>query len=145
MTRRPATATEAARRLWEIPGDGTAPEAVAAHADRVCADLRVGLERWIGAEGYRVLLDRSLVLARMEHAALRDLGCRGGEPTAIAAAVRAHGPARLRAAMVTLLGALIELLGRIIGEDMAVRIVQQTLVPAPRDAPGAETRGAQDG
>ena len=145
MTSTPAAATDAARRLWALAaGDGDASEEVAAAADRMCAQLRVGLGRWIGAEGYRALLDRALGLARAEHPALGGLSCLGGDG-AIMAAVRAHGASEVAAGLVASVAALIELLGRIIGEEMAMRLVEQVGMPSPRGVVSTEPEGDRDG
>jgi hypothetical protein len=126
MTQRSAATTEVARRLWaRAAGDTNSPEEVAAAAERTCTQLRTGLGRWIGAMGYHALLDRALALARAEHPALRSLSCHGGEEPMITAAVRAHGAAEVATGMLALVAGLVELLGRIIGEEIAVRLVEQ--------------------
>jgi hypothetical protein len=120
------TAAEAARRLWErAAGDTNTPEGIAAAAERTSAELRAGLARWIGAEGYRTLLDRALVLVRPEHPALGGLPDFGGDGVAATAAVRAHGAREVAAGLEALVATVIELLGRIIGEEMAVRLVEE--------------------
>lgn len=146
MTPRSAAATDAARRLWaRAAGDTRTPEDVAAAAERMCTELRAGLERWIGTEGYRALLDRALGLTRAEHPALDGLSCLGGDAPVTTAAMRVHRESDMAAGMVALLAALIELLGRIIGEEMAVRLVEQIGTPSPREVECAETKGGRDG
>jgi hypothetical protein len=131
MTQKPAAAIEAARLLWARAIDGTdSPEEVVAATERTCIQLRAGLGRWIGAMGYRALLDRALVLARAEHPALGNLSCYGGDEALITAAVRTHGAKEVAAGMVGLVARLVELLGRIIGDEMALRLVEQTGVQA---------------
>jgi hypothetical protein len=151
MTSRPAAATKVARDLWErVAGDAESSEEVAAAVERTCIQLRAGLGRWIGAMGYRALLDRALVLARAEHPALGSLSCHGGDEKMITAAVSTHGAAEVAAGMVALVAGLVELLGRIIGEDMALRLVEQTGVqtdretvkPSPRGVVSTESREA---
>jgi hypothetical protein len=104
--------------------------------------------------GYRALLDRALVSARAEHPALAELSCHGGDEENIAAAVRTHGATAVAAGMVALVAVLVDLLGRIIGEDMAVRLVEETGVqtgretkhekPSPRRVVSIKSRGARD-
>src|ERR1700687_4753402 len=107
MTAQSTAATDAARRLWaRAVGDTTAPEDVAAAAERMCTQLRTGLGRWIGADGYRALLDRALGLARAEYPALVDLPCLGGAVPATAAVVRAQGAGAVAAGLVALVAAL---------------------------------------
>jgi len=150
MTQKSAAATEVARHLWEgAVGDSGAPEDVAVAATRMCTELRAGLTRWVGAMAYRALIDRALLLARAEHPALGSLSCHGGDEPVTTAAVRAHSAAEVATAMVALVAALVELLGRILGEEMAVRLVEQTGMknvrerekgPSERDRPSP--RGA---
>jgi hypothetical protein len=150
MTQKSAAATKVARLVWARAAGETDSNAeeVAAATERTCIQLRAGLGRWIGAMGYRALLDRALVLARAEHPALGSLACHGGEEEMIMAAVRKHGAAEVAAGMVTLVSRLVELLGRIIGEDMALRLVEQTggvtEKPSPRGVVSTESRGARD-
>jgi len=146
MTPRSAAATDVARRLWaRAAGDTSVPEEIAAAAERMCTQLRAELGRWIGAEGYRALLDRALGLARAEHPALGDFSCLGGDEPGTIAAVRAHGAGGVTAGVVELVAALMELLGRIIGEEMAVRLVEQIGTPSRRGVVSTETDGGGDG
>jgi hypothetical protein len=145
MTQASAAATEVARLLWErTAGDASEPEEVAEAAERMCTQLRGGLGRWVGATGYRALLDRALGLARAEHPALGSLSCHGGDGPVTTAAVRAHGAAEVAAGMVTVVATLIELLGRIIGEEMTVRLVEQTGIPSPRGVVSTQSKGGPD-
>jgi hypothetical protein len=142
----PAVASDTARRLWaSAAGDGRAPEEVAAAVEAMCTQLRVGLGRWIGAEGYRALLERALEQARVEHPALGGLSCLGGDGLLTTAAVRAHGAGEVAAGFVALVAALIELLGRIIGDEMALRLVAQTGIPTPRRVVSTDREGEPDG
>jgi hypothetical protein len=151
MTQRSAAATEVARRLWQrAAGDTSTLEEVAATAERTCTQLQAGLARWVGTEGYRALLHRALLLARAEHPALGSLSCHGGDRPVTTGAARAHSAAEVATGMVALVAALVELLGRIIGEEMAVRLVEQIGIegdgdPSPRVAVSTESRGGRDG
>ena len=151
MTQRSAAATDMARRLWaRAAGDTSAPEEVAAAAERMCTQLRTWLVRWVGTMGYRALFDRALMLARAEHPALRSLSCGGDEPVTTAD-VRAEGSAEVAAGVVALVAALTDVLGRIIGEEMAVRLVEHAAIgsnreerPNPRGAVSTESSGGRD-
>ena len=121
-----------ARHLWErAVGDSNTPEDVAGAATRMCTELRVGLTRWVGAMGYRALIDQALLLARAEHPALGSLSCHGGDEPVISAALRAHGAAEMTAGIVVLVATLIDLLSRIVGEEMAVELVNQAVARPP--------------
>jgi len=146
MTQRSAAATEVAQLLWARTADGaSAPDEVAAASDRICTQLRSGLGRWVGTTGYTALLDRAIAQTRMDHPALGSLSCLGGEAPLVTAAVRAHGAAEVEAGMVAAVAALIDLLGRIIGEDMALRLVEQTGTPSPRGIVSIESKGGRNG
>lgn len=137
---------DVARRLWAHgAGRGTSPEDAGAAAQRVCDDLRTGLSRWVGAEGYRALLDRALQLSAAEHPVLGSFSCHDGDALAAAAAARAHGAAELGAGVVALVATLTDLLGRIIGEEMAVQLVERTVSAGPRAGSRTESRGASNG
>jgi hypothetical protein len=151
MTQTSAAATKVARRLWQrAVGDSKAPDDVAVAATRMCTELRLGLTRWVGAMGYRALIDRALLLARAEHPALSSLSCTGGEEPLTPGTVGAPSPDEVATGMVALVAALVELLGRIIGEEMAVRLVEQigiereTETPSPRGVVSTESKGGRD-
>jgi hypothetical protein len=146
MTTKSAAATDVARRLWTRSADGaSAPEEVAAAAGRMCTALRAGLARWIGAEGYRVLFERALVVTRLEHPALGDFSGLGGDDPVTTAAVQTHGVEKVAAGLVALVETLIELLGRIIGDEMAVRLVEQVGIPQARGVVSVKLDGGRDG
>jgi len=127
MTQRSPAATGVAQVVWALAaGDAAAPEEVAAAAARTCTELYTGLNRWIGTMGYRILFDRALALARAEHPALGGLECLGGDQLVTTATQPVDGAADVAAGMVALVAILVELLGRIVGEEMAVRLVEQT-------------------
>ena len=132
MTQRSAAATEVARHLWErAVGDSGAPEDVALAATRMCTELRAGLTRGVGSMAYRALIDRALLLARAEHPALGSLSCHGGDEPVTTAAVRAHSADEVTTGMVALVATLIELLSGIVGEEMAVELVNQAVARLP--------------
>jgi hypothetical protein len=139
---------EAAERLWVCAtNDSRAPADVAAAAERLCTELRMELGRWIGPDGFRALVERALVISRAEHPALSGFSCLGGgeaENTA-AVAVQAHGAAKVADGVVALLSALIELLGRIIGLEMAIHLVEQIELPSSRAIAKRGTEGNRNG
>lgn len=142
-----ATSTsDAARHLWtRAGGDSRQAADVADAVEYVRKALRMGLGRWIGAEGYRALLERGRKQVREEHPALDGLaGLSEVEPVS-AAAVEAQGAEAVAAGMVALLSTMTGLLGRIIGEEMAVRLVEQVGTPSPRGVVSSESNGGRDG
>jgi hypothetical protein len=138
------SARDTARQLWHtIAGDARTPEAVAAGADRLWNGLSIRLGRWIGASGYQALLNRALGIARAEHACLHDLSCGGGEGAMVAMTARTHGAGEVAESMVTVATALIDLLGRIVAEDMAIHLVNQVTAPSPRGNGENPARGSK--
>jgi len=145
MTQVSAVATEAARRFWAHDGpDADGPAEMAAAAEQGCARLRAVLTRWIGSEGYRALVDRSLAEARAEHPAIAGLQCPGGDLAGVAAAVGVHSAAEVREGILALVARLIDLLSRLIGEDMATRLVEQAWAGGARPAASTVTEGFRD-
>ncbi len=132
-----------ARRLWERAAAVSAERGdVFATTDRVLADLEHGLHRWIGAEGYAALLQRATALTLPAHpslARIEDLGLRA--PPRQETAVTDD---EIRAGVVALLVALMDLLGRIIGVEMAMRLVEQFGRPSPRGIVSTESEVARD-
>jgi hypothetical protein len=133
-----------ARHLWaRTVGDSSSDKDVTLAATRMCTELRVGLTRWVGIMGYRALIDRALLVAGAEHPALDGLPCHGeGEPATTPAA-RAYRADEVAAAMVALVDALTQLLGRIVGEEMAARLVEQTGMNDERERERENPRGRE--
>ncbi len=136
VSRAQATARDVARRLWEYGTSADTPvhpyahetDATGAVAMRLLNDLEVALSRWIGAEGYRALLLNAARQTLPAHPALNAVltvdGFRPATPRNAAATTDA-----LASGVVALLEVLMELLGRIIGDEMAVRLVDQAGAP----------------
>jgi len=143
MTPGAPAAAESARRLWSgACCAGETPEAIAAAAERLGTQLRRGLGRWIGTDGYYTLLERAAAATREAHPTLNPVSYfRDGAPVTLAA-VQAHGPKAVVDGLVALLAALIELLGRIIGDDLARRLVEQAGSPASHSGSRAKSTGA---
>jgi hypothetical protein len=125
MTRATGAANQVARQLWEREQVTQGSANVAAVVNRVCSYLRMGITRWIGAEGYRVLLERSLSDARTAFPLLNDLDCRD-EQGISAAVFDKYDPAEIEQAFVSLVGLMVDRLGRVVGEEMAGRLVEQS-------------------
>jgi hypothetical protein len=124
-------AQELARRLLaqEIP-EPAAPDDVVAGMQRVCEGVCQNLRRWVGTDGSAALFARALDRARGDHAALKGVRAAtspGGCLEGLAASVEAHGPKPVMEGVVALLTLLVELLGRLIGSDMAINLMDQTV------------------
>lgn len=146
MTQLSAAATETARQLWAHEGlDAGALEEMAAAVERGCARLRAGLTRWIGSDGYRALVDRALEQTRAVHPALAGLQCPADDVQGVAAIAGVHDAAEVREGILALVALLIDLLSRVIGEEMAVRLVEQAWAGSARPTASAATEGVRDG
>jgi hypothetical protein len=79
----------------------------------------------MGEVGLSGLLERAIGRTEAEHPAAKHLRMSdGGRPRdAVMEAVEAHGIAAVQGAVTALTAALVEILARLIGEDMAIRII----------------------
>jgi hypothetical protein len=126
---------EAAEHLWGcVTRHGGTPAEAGAAAERLCNELRTELGRWIGTDGFAALAQRASVISRAQHPALNGLSCLGGSSAehTPAVATRTYDAAEVAAGMVAWLTTVIELLGRIIGEEMAMHLVAQIEIPSSR-------------
>ena len=119
-------------------GDGEAPDPVTT-ADRVYRAMGSTLTRWFGPFGYHALLVRALAETRRAHPALRAVSIKG--PTdprleGIAHAAAAYGSTATVTALTDVVASVVELLGRLIGEDMAAKLID-AVMPELRNAAGS--------
>lgn len=120
----------------EIAAVGASSAVDTAHAaERAFQGVSGNLTRWVGPDATHALFARALVLAQRQSPALHAVP----PPTRSALlldAVAAHGGPHDNTAVIDATGmiltTLIELLGRLIGDDLAVRLV-------------AEDRSSRDG
>jgi hypothetical protein len=132
----------AAQRLWATEGlDPASPEAVVATIEHVSARLRIGLGRWIGFEGYRVLLERVVEEAVTEDPTLRGLRWLPGGVNRLAEMVPADEVPAVSRGFVSVVALLIHRLSQVIGEDMSMRLVEQAWTASSSDGSTDEMRG----
>ncbi len=137
--------TETARRLWAGESVETAePKAVMAAIEQVCARLRLGLGRWIGSEGYGALLERVLEEAVTDTPALRGFRFPPDGEDKVAGTVSAREVPAVIRSFVSAVALLIQRLSQVIGEDMAMQLVEQAWTAGPSDGPIDEIGGAND-
>jgi hypothetical protein len=127
-------------RRSERTGGDTAAHAAAAACDHLYQDL----SRWIGLDGCHTLFTRALAQARIDHPLLEEIQLRpGSEPyvEGVTETTDAYGAAQTAEALESMLVGLVELLGRLIGDDMAMKLIELTLSKSPcDDANRANTR-----
>jgi hypothetical protein len=142
---RSVDAAETARDLWaRARGNSRGAKGDTEVAEQLCAHLRAGLGRWVGSDGYRVLLDRAISQTRGEHPVLDRVSCQGGARLA-RGSFRGQDAGEIATGMVALVTALIELLGRIIGDEMAIRLVEQIGVSGAQSAEMTKRKAGRDG
>ena len=116
----------------EVTGD---PRAAAASLQRACTRLIENLRDTVGADGCAALLARSIARAEREHPVLSVVYRQDGREfhlDGISAAFEQHGPAAVIAGVDAMMTSLVEVLGRLIGEDMAIRIIDLGARPDER-------------
>ncbi|MEO8295736.1 MAG: hypothetical protein ABI613_09490 [Gemmatimonadota bacterium] len=129
MNRPSAAAFQVAHRIWTSERhEQSVDAAVVTALDNVCLHLRVGISRWIGGDGYRILLDRTLDQVEEEHPVLRRcrLDIDGRENT------EENRAEEVEKGFVALVSMMVDHLGRVVGEEMAMRLVEQSWELSPR-------------
>jgi len=129
-----------ARQLFEYELASTHSGESTAAAERLIERVYAALARTFGAYGAQALLVRAIGRAGTDHPVLA-LVTVNAEPTSpmhgLAEAANVHGMQATSDGVVALLTALVQGLGRLIGDDLAVNLLEQTIVvPAPRPADG---------
>jgi hypothetical protein len=124
-----------ARRLLATdapPAGEDTPAAIAAALQQTCLRVCGNLRDSFGADGCNALFARALARAEAQHPTLRDLR-RADHDTihleGVAGTAALHGIVPVSAAIEGLLAALIDILSRLIGEDMATQLIDHE---APR-------------
>jgi len=136
LSRDQQQARQIARRLItshrsERAGGDTAARAAAAACDHLYRDL----SRWVGPDGCHALFTRALAQARTEYPALEQIQLRArSEPyiDGVGETIMAHGDAPTAEALESMLVRLVELLGRLIGDDMAMKLIERSLAASER-------------
>ncbi len=128
-------AREIANRLFARELAGTSDDAArVAAAERICLRVSEGLSRWFGTFGSRALIARALVRAQASHPALAAVTS-ADEPapclSGLAESARAHGAQAATDGVITLLAALADLIGRLIGDDLAASLLDQSAIVQP--------------
>jgi hypothetical protein len=124
-----------ARRLLahDAPAPGKdSPAAIAAALQQTCLRVCGNLRDSLGNDGCNALFVRALARVEAQHPTLKDL--RRVDHNfihleGVAGTAALHGVAPVSAAIEALLAALVDILGRLIGEDMATQLIDHE---APR-------------
>jgi hypothetical protein len=133
MAHSPAAQELARRLLARETSTAGEPAMIAAALQRALVRVSANLCDSLGDDGHSALLGRALARTESDHPALKDLrklNHGGINLDGIVASVEARGVAPVTAAVEALLAALVDVLGRLIGEDMAMRLLDHDL-PGP--------------
>ncbi len=115
---------------------GAPPADVAAALERVCTRLSRNLRDAMGPAGYDALLARAVARAEPAHPALTAACPRNAAEIHVDdlhASIETHGVPAATAAIEALLTAFIDILSRLIGEDMAIRLIDEDVPRSGRD------------
>ena len=141
------TAAALARRLIEHGASGPDADDAIGAAQRASERLFRELRYWVGAEGARVLFRRALAQARHEHPALESIQLQMSSDAILSGlpeGAAAHGATKTVAGIEAVLVALLQLLGRLIGDDMALKFAEESLLDRARtDGSLLEKRGTR--
>lgn len=98
-------------------------------AASACDSLYRELSRWVGSDGCHALFARALAETRPQYPALEKIQLRPrSEPyiEGVADSIMARGDPETAEALESMLIRLVELLGRLIGDDMAGKLIART-------------------
>lgn len=116
-------------------GSERAAVALGAELQRTCLRITTNLRDALGDDGCDALLVRALARTESAHPALKDIrrihndGIRLDN---VAESIDLHGIGVVTNAVAALLTALIDTLSRLVGEDMAIALIDQNPPRAPR-------------
>lgn len=113
------------------------PETAILALQRSCTRVTDALRNSMGDAGCAALFARALARTEGAHPLLKDLHGRADEGIhvdGIAASADAHGIVSVTAAIEALIGSLVDILTRLIGDDMALRLLDN-------DGPQPPSRG----
>lgn len=126
-------------RRTESAGPGSSARAAAASCDQLYQEL----SRWVGPDGCHALFTRALAQARDEHPALVQIHLHPrSEPyiDGVAETIMAFGDIATTEALESMLARLVELLGRLIGDDMAMKLIERSLASVGDGNPSEKER-----
>ena len=120
------------------PADSDARAAAAASDD-----LYRELSRWVGRDGSHALFNRALAQARLDYATLDRVQLRQRPAPyldGVAESIMSSGDAAVAEALESMLVHLVELLGRLIGDDMAAKLIERSIAAPDRGSTTSDDR-----
>ena len=140
MTTESPSSRELARRLVAraaAPGD--APDSVALAVHAACERTYRALTRSFGPTGSRALLTRARAQTQGEHPLVKEIRIGGPSEAGLDGVtdlVQTHGAPAVAAGLEAVLERLLGVLGRLIGNDMVARLVEQIAPMGTHDDEG---------
>ncbi|MEP6834720.1 MAG: hypothetical protein ABJB74_15095 [Gemmatimonas sp.] len=145
MTALSSAATDAASSVWnDRIGDNHSAATTANAMVDLLRVLRISLGRWIGVVGYSTLLDRAVGITREDYPWISALFQPEIDPADVIAAIESFGTPVVMAGGKQLLAVMIELLGRIVGINMALHLVKHIGISGSYPVIRASTEGEVD-
>jgi len=126
------------RPSWRAASDGNARAAADA-----CGHLYRELSRWVGSDGCQALFSRALAQARPHHPALEHIQLHARKDPyieGVAEAIMAQGDPATADALELMLAHLVQLLSRLIGDDMAMKLIERSLTAGGSGVPSSHRR-----
>lgn len=141
-------AREVVRNLIDLEADTQSDEAPATTSATLatCERLYRELSRWVGSVGCHALFTRALADAQASHPLLFSVRLQNrAQPyfEGTAEIIDVCGASATADALEAMLVTLVELLGRLIGDDMAVKLILQSSPEFVRDPRSPEGRRAE--
>jgi hypothetical protein len=138
---------ETARRLIDTRRpEQKQPDSRARAVAVACDALNRELSRWVGPEGCHAVFLRAIAQARTESPGLDKIQLRqGADPyvDGVEESIRSYGDAATADALQSVLVNVIELLGRLVGDSMATKLIELSIAPPPHgDAKSNDRREA---
>ncbi len=140
-------ARQLARRMIDGRRSDGGSSTDSAHSAAAAFDhLYEALARWVGLDGCHALFIRGLADARSEYPLLENIQLNAGATPYLGGVVETieqHGAAKTTEALESMLVTLIELLGRLIGDDMARNLIERGLPESTSGDGNRESRRAE--
>jgi hypothetical protein len=126
------------RPSWKATGDDHARTAADA-----CGHLYRELSRWVGPDGCHALFSRALAQTRAKHPALEQIQLHARKDPyveGVAEAIIAHGEPATADSLEAMIANVVQVLGRLIGDDMAMKLIERSLTADGGSAPSSDKR-----
>jgi hypothetical protein len=147
MAPAPVTARQLAKRLVDRETSTGTSETTRASATALAGEgLYRALSRWIGSDGCHALFTRSRAQEQPANRALESLQLSPRHDpyiTGVEESIGEYGNDATADALESMIVGMIELLGRLIGVDMATSLIERSLSEFAQDNSGSEKRRAK--